>query len=272
MITADMNRRLMEPWLISELGYLAIQSTIEQCSSENFEVMETEEPQTEIQGEIAIVPLKGTMLKNPNALEKALLGATDTDVFAQKINEIRGDDSISAVVLDIDSAGGSVGGVAEASTAVRNLEKKKPVVTHTSGLMASAAYWVGSQATMITAGESARVGSIGVYLPFVDASKAYEDQGIKVDIIKNKEGKFKGAGYLGTSLTKEQRGQLQAEVQEIFEDFRNAVENKRGVSEEALQGQTFSAKASVNNRLVDVQGNLMDAILLAYAEKQRRDK
>jgi len=270
-ITANTLRRMNEPWLCDATTYCSMRQIIETSASvSEHQGYVDNSPPPQAVGDIAVVSLKGTMMRNPSGFEIAMLNATDTDKFTQNIRELANDDAVSAVVLDVDSPGGSVGGVMEAATAVRGLERIKPVISHTSGIMASAAYWVGSQGTIMMGDESSRVGSIGVYLPYVDGSELMKRKGLKVDIIKNKEGTFKGAGYFGTSLTTEQRGQIQAEVQEIFDDFSSAVQKKRNPSDDAMQGQTFGSKSAVNNRLIDLQGTFMDSLLMANAESVRR--
>ena len=181
-------QRLYEPWLINATIWDSIKETIVGLDVDVVAEPIKEKPYSQSNG-IAVLSLKGTMMKNPSALEQAFIGATCTQSFTNQVNEIRNDPNIMGVILDVDSGGGSVQGVIEASDAVRELHKIKPVVTYTDGLMASASYWVGSQATAIVASPSARVGSIGVYVPVADYSENYSQQGIEVEVISNKDGR-----------------------------------------------------------------------------------
>jgi protease-4 len=101
-----------------------------------------------------------------------------------------------------------------------------------------------------------------VYLPVADHSEQYAKEGIKVDVIKNKDGKHKGVGVEGTALTSEQKAQMQEEVEEIYKEFKGAVLNKRSVKEQAMQGQAFMAKSAVDMGLVDAVGDFESAFLL----------
>jgi ClpP class serine protease len=101
--------------------------------------------------------------------------------------------------LDIDSPGGTVAGTPELAAAVSALDQKKPVYAFSSGLMASAAYWIASQARAIYATPSAQVGSIGVVQAVVDRSAAINAAGIKVEVFS--VGKYKAMGAPGTPLT-----------------------------------------------------------------------
>lgn len=251
-------QRLDEPWLVAQSTYSHIAKTIQ--SSELAEVVEIPESnEVETFNGIAMVSLKGLMVKDPTPLEQVFLGATCTGNFTDQIESLIDNPVVQGVMIDLDSGGGSVQGVIEAADAVERLAKQKPVVAYTDGLIASAAYWVASQADDIISAPSGRIGSIGVYLPFADYSERYAKEGIKVDVIRNDEGKHKGAGIEGTKLTEDQRNQMQHEVQEIFEEFKSSVLRKRQVQGDAMQGQSFMAKGAVEAGLVDGIGNFQDA-------------
>jgi len=99
------------------------------------------------------------------------MGFTNTGTLAATLGELRADPSVRGVLLQVDSPGGSVAGVAEAHSAVSDLVAAgKPVHVHAGNLMASAAYWIASAASAITVGRSASVGSNGVYTVVYDYS------------------------------------------------------------------------------------------------------
>lgn len=124
--------------------------------------------------------------------------------------------------------------------------------------MCSAAYWIASQADAIFATPSARVGSIGVLMPMLDESKAFEQAGLKVELFA--AGKFKSIGVAGTSITDEQRAWLQAQVDETYADFKAAVLARgRRITPDVMEGQCFSGrKASYNS--------LTSGVVLSHAE------
>jgi signal peptide peptidase SppA len=211
-------------------------------------------PLTEIRDGIAEIAIHGTMARRPNDLTRWLTEATDTEQVLEAVRLAAADDSIESILLDIDSPGGSVAGVPELAEAVAEASRRKPIYAWTGGRMASAAYWIASQADGIFASPSARVGSIGVVVPFLDRSKAMEKDGLKMEVFAS--GKYKAAGMPGVSLTDEQRASIQADVEELFGDFKSAVLAKgRKISEESMQGQMFSARQASARNLSRVEKN-----------------
>jgi hypothetical protein len=105
-----------------------------------------------------------------------------------------------------------VAGTEELAADVAALAKIKPVHAFIDDLGASAAYWVASQAQAVYATASARVGSIGVILPFIDSTEAFKQAGLKVEVFA--AGKFKSAGTPGVPLTDAQRALLQSDMLE----------------------------------------------------------
>jgi ClpP class serine protease len=120
--------------------------------------------------------------------------------------------------------------------------------------MASAAYYLAAGATAIVASASAEVGSIGVYIPWVDASVAIAAQGLRPDPIVNTGGDLKAIGFGGT-LTAEQRAHLQARVDEDFAAFKAHIRDYRDVPDSAMRGQTVSGPAAHASNLIDLQGD-----------------
>lgn len=257
------------PWLITQDAYFGVQFAFDKYL-ENPSVA-SDEPEESMARDfssngVAIVPIQGTLMRGVSPAVAKFFGITDTAVIKDTIMQLMDDDKIEGVMLDIDSPGGSASGILEAGEAISALAEKKPVYASVEGTMASAAYWLGSQADMIVASKSSKVGSIGVYLPVVDSSESYKAQGIQVELIKNKEAKYKGAGFDGTSLTEDQKEYLAEMVQDIFEDFKGAVLSARpNVSKEAMQGQVYLGSRAKSMQLVDVVGSFEDAMhLLNY--------
>ena len=196
-------------------------------------------------------------------------GVTSVDVMQRIIGEAVEDDSIDAIVLDVDSPGGTVTGVPEAAITIEEAAAVKPVIAYTGGMMASAAYWISASADAIIAAPSADVGSIGVYTAFLDRSRQFEKEGIDVELFK--QGRFKAMGMPGIPLTEEQRELIQEGVDEIADWFKGFVRQSRpGVSADAMEGQTFLGKNAVSVGLIDALGSLDDAIEYAEEEVARR--
>ncbi|MEI8313742.1 MAG: S49 family peptidase, partial [Verrucomicrobiota bacterium] len=156
-------------------------------------------PCLSVEDGVGVVAITGPMLRNPDIFDRIILGACDTGELINAVAEAAARPDIEAIFLDIDSPGGSVNGTPELAQAVADASKVKYVYAFSAGQMCSAAYWVASQADAIYATPSARIGSIGVILPVVDSSAAFEQAGLKVEVFA--AGKFKSAGTPGTSLT-----------------------------------------------------------------------
>jgi ClpP class serine protease len=109
------------------------------------------------------------------------------------VSEPLADSDVKAIVLDVDSPGGVISGVAELAGELRGLRGgAKPIVAHADYLVASAAYWIASQADEIIATPSALVGSVGVYSMHVDQSGWLEQLGIKVTLVAEPAQKVEG--------------------------------------------------------------------------------
>lgn len=209
-------------------------------------------PQMLIEDGIAQIPVAGVLLKGASAWEKGAGAVAVEDVTAD-IEEALLDDKVGGIFFDIDSPGGTVRGIPELAATVKRAASQKHVRAFSDGTMASAAYWMGSGAGDVIAGRSADVGSIGVYLPWIDQSEAFAMEGLSVEIIRNEGADLKGLGYPGTSLTESQRQSLIDEVQEIAEMFHADVLAARQINQPAdtFRGQTFMGESAKDRGLID---------------------
>ena len=195
---------------------------------------------------VGVIPVSGVIGKGLSPLEK-MVGAVDVNDIASQIDAFEADPAVTGIAFDISSPGGTVTGVEELAKKIRNISV--PTMAYTDSEMASAAYWLGSQADQVIASPSSTVGSVGVYLVVPDMTEAYRQMGVEMKVIK--AGKFKAAGLEGTSLTPDQVANLQAGVDEIHADFRSAVKAVRSrVKDDAMEGQVFSGKQAAQLGLV----------------------
>lgn len=228
-------------------------------------------PQIERVGNLAVVPIVGALTRRPDPFEMAWGDVEDSDLLRGLVETAGNDPEVKGILLDIDSPGGFYGGGPELADGVKSAARRKPVVAYSGGLMASLAYWVGSQAHQVIASRSATVGSIGVFTAVLDVSKLYEAMGVKLELFRNKEGTFKAAGIPGTSLTEDQRAHLQTRTDALFVEFKRAVKSHRqGVPDEAMRGQTFYGSEAKEHGLVDRVGDRSFA--LAVLRSMVRDR
>lgn len=208
---------------------------------------------------VGIISLHGPMMRNPDLVSRFLFDALDTEQAIDAVNEAAQREDVQAIFLDIDSPGGTVNGTPELAQAVADASQQKYVHAFSGGQMCSAAYWVASQCDAIYASPSARVGSIGVILPYVDDTEALRNEGLKVEVFA--AGKFKSMGTPGVPLTDEQRAMLQSDVEEIARDFHSAVLARgRSIPDTAMEGQTFSARNAQRNNMAGTVKNRADAL------------
>lgn len=203
---------------------------------------------------IAAIHVLGPLGKNLSKLEQSC-GATGFEqIRADYRDAIAG--GAKGVLLKFDSPGGTVQGTPELAAFIAS--KPLPTVAYTEDMMASAAYYLAAGADAIIASPSAEVGSIGVYIPWMDYSQQLADEGLKPDPIVNKEGDLKALGFTG-SLSAEQRAYLQARVDDDFADFKAHVLKHRNVKDDAMRGQTLSGKQALATNLIDAEGDESDA-------------
>ncbi len=208
---------------------------------------------------IGTVAIEGPILRKPDMLTRVLFGATDSEAIGAALREAAERPDIKAVFLDIDSPGGTVAGTPELAAAVAALNDRKPVYAFTSGLMCSAAYWIGSQARAVYATPSAQVGSIGVMQLVVDDSAALDAKGIKVEVFA--VGKYKAIGAPGTSLTDDQRALIGSNLAETAREFHAAVLARgRSIPPEAMEGQSFTGRQAQRLNLAGVVPDRAEAL------------
>ena len=156
------------------------------------------------------------------------------------------DKAVASILMVFDSPGGYVAGTNELAAEVAAANEVKPVYAYAEDLMASAAYWVASQARAIYANPTAQVGSIGVFAVVHDASKAAEVAGVTVHVLST--GPLKGAGADGAPVTAEHLAAWQTEIDDTMAHFAAAVRKGRnmtpkGFAEVATGGTWIASKA-----------------------------
>lgn len=211
---------------------------------------------------VAVLPLFGVMAHRSNMIT-SMSGGTSLDKFNGQLMALVRDPEIGAIILDIDSPGGSVAGVEEAGTLIAAAAKRKPIIAHANATAASAAYWLASQTSEFWMTPSGQVGSIGVLAVHHDVSQAMEKDGIKSTFIT--AGKFKAEGSPERPLTEEAQAYMQARVDQYYDSFVKAVARGRKVSEKEVrggfgQGRVVGAREALQMGMVDHVGTLDDVL------------
>jgi protease-4 len=207
---------------------------------------------------IAVITLEGTIL--------------DGDGFVKRqIDHVRDDPSVKAVVLRVNSPGGTVNGADYIYHHLKKMvtDRKLPLVVSMGGIAASGGYYVamavGSQENVIFAEPTTWTGSIGVIIPHYDVSGLMDSWKIEEDSIKSH--RLKQMGNPTRHMTEEERAIFQALVNDSFSRFKQIVKSGRPkfeMDEAALEkvatGQVFTTNEALANGLVDKEGFVEDAL------------
>jgi len=205
-------------------------------------------------GGIAVLSISGPLSKEETCASW-LFGGTSTVRIRQALRSAIRDPKVAKVVLLLDSPGGEVAGTADLAEDVQRLGAEKPIIAYASDLCASAAYWIGSQASEFYGNSTAQVGSIGVYMAVRDTSEATAKQGVKVHVIRT--GSHKGAGVAGTPITEDHLDDWQRVVDDLNTQFVSAVARGRGMSFEEAR-KLADGRVHVGQHAVDL--GLLDGI------------
>lgn len=177
----------------------------------------------------------------------------------QLLDEAEESDNVKAVVLRVDSGGGTATAGEEMAAYVRDFSK--PVVVSSASLNASAAYEISSQADCIYVAKTTEIGSIGTVMQVTDFSELLDKLGVDVDNIASAQSK--DSSYGTRPLTEEERQYYQDMIDQINSVFIDNVATGRGMSTEEVEalatGLTWTGMTAVDNGIADEVGTLEDA-------------
>ena len=211
---------------------------------------------------VAVIQVLGTMTQRADWMTD-WSGGCSTEVLGSYLDEAMDDDSIEAIVFDIDSPGGSVYGVSELGDKIYNAGKMKKTIAVANSLAASAAYWIACQCKEFIVSPSSQVGSIGVYQMHVDESVANELAGMKVTLVN--AGELKTAANQYAPLDDTGRSVMQKGVDDYYAQFVKAVARGRGVAQSTVResfgkGSTVRAEEAVKLGMADKVGTLEEVL------------
>lgn len=203
-------------------------------------------------GGIAVLPIEGVISAKANMMTR-VSGGTSAQMLVQQVNSMRDDPRVRGAVLAFDTPGGSVYGIPELGAAIRALAAGKPTVSVSTGMMASAGYWIGSAANAVyLSGETDSMGSIGVVATHTyDPRRQGTGQTTEVTA-----GKFKRIASDAAPLTSEGRAYMQQQVDELYRVFVMAVaENRKASVDQVLEnmadGRLFIGHQAIAAGLAD---------------------
>lgn len=218
-------------------------------------------------GSVAVLPLYGLISHRAGMVgDMSAPEGTSTEKFGAQFRQAVADPGVKAIVIDVDSPGGTVDGVPELAAEIFEARDKKPITAVANSLMASAAYWIGCAAGDLAVSPSAVVGSVGVYTAHQDESKYLENAGVKTTLIS--AGKYKTEANPYEPLGDEARAAMQQMVNDYYSLFVKAVAKGRGVNADAVrggfgEGRVVTAQQAVKLGMADRVATL-DQVLSKY--------
>ena len=221
---------------------------------------------------VDVINIEGTIVCGADSKENLFNqanGVTSGSIMKQ-IREAAADDSVKALLLRIDSGGGSATAAEEVGRELIRFkeEAKKPIVATMGNTGASAAYWIAACASdKIYANATTLTGSIGVYMPYMNTEELFKKIGITSDKIKS--GPYKDIMTNDRPMTKEEKEILQNIVDEIYDQFVYTVSAGRKMETSKVRaiadGRIYTGRQAKNIGLVDELGDYYDALAAAGA-------
>ncbi len=210
---------------------------------------------------IAVIRVQGPLYgASVDGLTSQIKGA---DEIMRQLIEAREDKSVVAVLLRIDSPGGSVTAAEEIGVELGKLKKSGKIMVASMGDMAaSAGYWLASGTDYIYANPSTLTGSIGVYVPYTNIEELYKKIGVSQERIKS--GPYKDMLAAERPMTAAERQILQNMVDEMYKSFVKQVAKGRNMPEDKVRqladGRVYTGRQAKELGLVDELGNYYDAL------------
>lgn len=190
---------------------------------------------------------------------------SSSQTITSELVKFKNDESISAIVLRINSPGGGIGPTQEIHREIQKTVLAKKVIVSMGAVAASGGYYVAAAADRIVANPGTITGSIGVLMEFVRMEDLLNKIGLDLEILKS--GEFKDIGSPDRKLTARDREILNTLIMELQKQFVNAIARGRNLSvgtvEKIADGRIFSGARAKELGLVDSLGNFQDAVELA---------
>ncbi|HOG82554.1 MAG TPA: signal peptide peptidase SppA [Smithellaceae bacterium] len=190
---------------------------------------------------------------------------TDSFKINQQIDEFAEDSSIVAVVVRINSPGGSVGAAQEIYDAILELKKKKKVVVSMGSIAASGGLLIACAGDKIVANPGTITGSISAIMQFANLEELMKKVGVKSSVVKS--GPYKDIGSPMREMTPEEQAIVQELVDDIYNQFIDVIVRNRKLTREQVaaiaDGRVFSGRKAKEYGLVDQLGNMDAAAKLA---------
>lgn len=212
--------------------------------------------------QVAVIYVQGMMITGgmPDGF-----GFSTSENVCKHLRIATDDDNVEAIVLRVNSPGGSLAAAQEIKREIEKAKAEKPVVISMGDVAASAAYHISASADRIVANPGTITGSIGVIWVFENKSGYYDEEGIEHWVAKS--GEFKDMGSDWRNLTVDEQAYANEVVMEVFSMFVDDVAAGRNMTREEVlnlsDGRIYTGATAMDLGLVDETGNMYDAIDIA---------
>lgn len=220
-------------------------------------------PQFEQRGEVAIVPVYGTLMRKAELFDD-ISGATSYESIRKQLRAALDERTCRAILLKVDSPGGEAAGCGELAAEIREYSKSKPILTYVEALGCSAAYYLGAAADQVLCAPASFLGSIGVRSGIRDDSKVDERLGIRrIEIVSSQSPAKRGSPVDDAVIAR-----VQQRVDDLCDLFVADVAKFRGVTADKVledfgQGDHMIAARAVKAGLADKITTFEDALVEA---------
>lgn len=216
---------------------------------------------------VAVIRIDGAIVGGPrNDVLFGASGMTTSEQIMYEMEKARKDSRAKAVLIRINSPGGSTGATQEIAEEMDKIKSAgKPIIISMGDTCASAGYWIASKGDYIFANPATLTGSIGVYMEYTNVEELMNKLGIHSEKIKS--GEHKDIMSMYRPMTPEENQMIQQMVDDIYVQFISTVADGRQMDIEKVKkiadGRILTGKQAMDLGLVDAMGNYYDA--LSYA-------
>ncbi len=216
---------------------------------------------------VTVIRMEGTMLTGQVSDGESI----GSEVIGTQLRAAADDPLVEAIVLRVDSPGGTPAAAQEIIGDLEYAKHKKPVVVSMGDMATSAAYYVSAHADRIYANPDTFTANVGVIWKFSDISEWMKNEGYNVSVVKS--GSKKDMGTTSRPLTSEEEAYAQKIVSDSFENFITDVTTQRAITRSDIEdGRVIRGADAIKLNIVDELGNLNDAIAGAKKLAESRSK
>jgi protease-4 len=219
---------------------------------------------------IGLIHINGIITTEKNEMNAFMpSGGSDSETVVQQLDEARKDPNVKAVVIRVNSPGGSAAGSQEIFQAINRFKGTgRKVIVSMGDVAASGGYYVAAPADIIYANAATLTGSIGVIMQIMNYEGLFDKIGL--DDVTLKAGKYKDIGNPNRPMTEEEKAILQNILTEVHSQFKQAVMEGRKMTQAEVDqlatGEIWSGRQAKDKKLVDEVGSFKDALDRAAKE------